>query len=394
MEFTASQLRILEIIKNKDKISRKKIAESLKLTPAAITKSIDPLLNCGVVLEASPRESTGGRRAIDLTLNKHWVGKILGISITPSSIVVSVGDITGEIFKTKIYQIKGDEELSCYLEEIIEKELKLEKAIQVISMAITGLINSEKGVIVFSPHYNRKKIDIRESIERKFKIQVLVENDVRAMALTEKYFGAAQNSDNYVVLNVSEGIGSSIFINNTLLSGHGFISGEIGHVVMDRSSLRRCSCGKRGCLEAEASNTAIINRLVSTIKLNNYSVLKERLNSKGSINIAHVLRAVKERDFLSTKVSTEAMVIIAHSIDMIISLINPERIILIGELFGEPLLLSTLKLELQKVTLEEQKYELIVSNMLNSMHSYNPIAVVRYNLFQKISGEVNCENRF
>ncbi|MGL5055955.1 MAG: ROK family transcriptional regulator, partial [Fusobacteriaceae bacterium] len=96
--------------------------------------------------------------------------------------------------------------------------------------------------------------------------------------------------------------------------------------------------------------------------------------------------AVKERDFLSTKVSTEAMVIIAHSIDMIISLINPERIILIGELFGEPLLLSTLKLELQKVTLEEQKYELIVSNMLNNMHSYNPIAVVRHNLFQKNIG--------
>ncbi|MGL6066890.1 MAG: ROK family transcriptional regulator, partial [Cetobacterium sp.] len=72
-----------------------------------------------------------------------------------------------------------------------------------------------------------------------------------------------------------------------------------------------------------------------------------------------------------------------HSIDMIISLINPERIILVGELFGEKLLLSTLKLELQKVTLEEQKYELVVSDTLESMHSYNPIAVVRHNLFKK-----------
>ncbi|MGL5357186.1 MAG: ROK family protein, partial [Cetobacterium sp.] len=254
MEFTQSQLRILEIIKNKNKISRKLIAQELELTPAAITKSIDPLLGCGIILEVSQRVSTGGRRATDISLNKYWVGKILGISLTPSSIVVSVGDIAGEIFKTKSYKIDESKELINYLEEVIEKELKNESGIKIISMAITGLINSEKGVIVFSPHYNRKKIDIRERIEKKFGIPVLVENDVRAMALTEKYFGVAEKSENYVILNVSEGIGSSIFMNGNLLSGHGFISGEIGHVVMDRSSLRKCSCGKRGCLEAEASN--------------------------------------------------------------------------------------------------------------------------------------------
>ena len=119
------------------------------------------------------------------------------------------------------------------------------------------------------------------------------------------------------------------------------------------------------------------------IKLNNYSSLKERLKKNGSINILDVIEAVKKRDFLSTKVSTEAMVTIAHSIDMIISLINPEKIVLIGEIFKENLLLSTLKLELQKVTLEEQKYDLIVSDMLNEMHTYNPISVVRHNLFRK-----------
>ncbi|WP_293721250.1 ROK family transcriptional regulator [uncultured Cetobacterium sp.] len=383
MQFTQSQLRILEMIKNKNRISRKKIADELELTPAAITKSIEPLLQSGIVLEVAQRESTGGRRAIDLSLNKYWVGKIFGISLTPTSIITSVGNIEGEIFKSNSYKIEGSNELASYLEDIIETELKDEKEIKVISMAITGLINSENGVILFSPHYKRKKIEIKKMIEERFKIPVLIENDVRAMALTEKYFGKARESENYVVLNVSEGIGSSIFMNGDLLSGYGFISGEIGHVVMDRSSLRKCSCGKRGCLEAEASNAAIINRLVSMIKLNNYSSLKERLKKNGSINILDVIEAVKKRDFLSTKVSTEAMVTIAHSIDMIISLINPEKIVLIGEIFKENLLLSTLKLELQKVTLEEQKYDLIVSDMLNEMHTYNPISVVRHNLFRK-----------
>lgn len=383
MDFTQSQLRILEMIKNKNRISRKRIAEELDLTPAAITKSIDPLLKCGIVLEVAQRESTGGRRAIDLSLNKYWVGKILGISLTPVSLIVSVGDIDGEIFKKRNYKIDETRDLGEYLEEIIENELKEERGIKVISMAITGLINSEKGVIVFSPHHKRKKIDIKKRIENRFKLLTLVENDVRAMALTEKYFGCVQENENYVVLNISEGIGSSIFVNGNLLSGHGFISGEIGHIVMDRSSLRKCSCGKRGCLEAEASNKAIINKLVSMIKLNNYSSLKERFLIKGEIDILDILEGVKERDFLTTKISTEAMVIIAHSIDMIISLINPDKIILVGELFKEKLLMNTLKLELQKVTLEEQKYDLVVSNILDEMHNYNPISIVRHNLFKK-----------
>ncbi|MGL5709656.1 MAG: winged helix-turn-helix transcriptional regulator, partial [Cetobacterium sp.] len=160
MKFTQSQLRILEMIKNKNRICRKKIAEELELTPAAITKSIDPLLQCGVVLEAAQRESTGGRRAIDLSLNKYWVGKILGISLTPTSVITSVGNIEGEIFRTNRYKIDESEELISYLEEIIEIELEKESEIKVISMAITGLINSENGVILFSPHYKRKKINI------------------------------------------------------------------------------------------------------------------------------------------------------------------------------------------------------------------------------------------
>lgn len=199
MEFTQSQLRILEMIKNKNRISRKKIAEELDLTPAAITKSIEPLLQCGIVLEVAQRESTGGRRAIDLSLNKYWVGKILGMSLTPTSLVVSIGNIAGEIFKSKNYKIDETKELSEYLEEIIDRELKEEKGIKVISMAITGLINSEKGIIVFSPHYKRKKIDIRDKIENRFKIPTLVENDVRAMALTERYFGSAQEDRKSVV---------------------------------------------------------------------------------------------------------------------------------------------------------------------------------------------------
>ncbi|MBC2850029.1 ROK family transcriptional regulator [Cetobacterium sp. 8H] len=383
MDFTYSQLRILEMIKNKKRISRKKIAEELGLTPAAITKSISPLLKSGVVLEDCEGASTGGRKPIELILNRESLGNILGISLTPTSLVISVGDILGNVFSSKNYEILDTDDLVEFLKKIIKNELSDEKKIKVISLVLTGLVNSDNGVLIFSPHYKWKKVNLRDTIEREFKLPVLVENDVRAMALSERYFNTSKATNNFVVLNVSDGIGSSIFVGGDLLSGHGFISGEIGHVVMDRSSLRKCSCGKRGCLEAEASNKAIVNKMFSMIKLNNYSSLKEKLSQNGVIKIEDVLEAVNKRDFLSTKVATEAMVTIAHSIDMIISILNPEKIILVGELFKEKYLLNTLKLELQKVTLEEQKYELVVSNLLDKIHIYNPISVVIHNIFRK-----------
>lgn len=383
MDFTHSQLRILEMIKNKKRISRKKIAEELRLTPAAITKSINPLLKLGVVLEDSEGESTGGRKPIELILNREWLGAVLGISLTPTALIISVGDISGNIYKSKSYEILDSDDLVKFLKKIIREELLAEQKIKVISLVLTGLVNSDNGVLIFSPHYNWKKVNIKELLGKEFEIPILIENDVRAMALSERYFNTSKESNNFVVLNVSEGIGSSIFVGEDLLAGYGFMSGEIGHVVMDRSSLRKCSCGKRGCLEAEASNKAIINKIFSMIKLNNYSSLKERLKQNGEININDIVEAVNKRDFLSTKVATEAIVIIAHSIDMIISILNPEKIILFGELFNEKYLLNTLKLELQKVTLEEQKYELVVSKLLEEIHIYNPLAVVIHNIFRK-----------
>ena len=72
-------------------------------------------------------------------------------------------------------------------------------------------------------------------------------------------------SNNFVVLNVEEGVGGSIYLNNMLYHGYGSMSGELGHMVVRRNSLEKCSCGKKGCLETEVSNRAIIKKVVAKI---------------------------------------------------------------------------------------------------------------------------------
>jgi glucokinase len=87
-------------------------------------------------------------------------------------------------------------------------------------------------------------------------LPVAIDNDAKALALGEGWRGAARGVDNYVAMVVSTGVGGGIVLDGRLLDGAAGNAGHIGHVVVEPDG-RRCGCGGRGCLEAEASGSAI-----------------------------------------------------------------------------------------------------------------------------------------
>ena len=82
------------------------------------------------------------------------------------------------------------------------------------------------------------------------------DGDVKALALGEGWKGAAKGHDNFLAMVVSTGVGGGIVLNGRLLDGESGNAGHIGHIIVEPSG-RRCVCGARGCLEAEASGPAI-----------------------------------------------------------------------------------------------------------------------------------------
>lgn len=377
--------RVLDLIKERDGISRIDIAREFGVTPAGIGKIINEFLEKGIVKEARIGESTGGRRPLMLVINKEKIGLILGIYCAPKFIQISVGTIDGDIFSTSKYPIEDlKDELIENIEKIAEKEIENNPEIKIISVVTNGLVDSKMGVSIFSPHYNTKNVPLKQIFEKRFKLKTFVENDVRAMALTEKSFGSCKKNHNFVVLNVEDGVGGSIYLNDMLYRGYGSMSGELGHMIVKRNSLEKCSCGKRGCLETEVSNRAIIRKIVSQIKINNqYSVLKKDLEEKKVIKIGDVLRAVEEKDLLSLNIVGEALQYIAYAIDMIISVINPEKIVLYGGIFKSEYIFKLLMNDLNKLTLDEQNYELKISDYLESIYEKAPFSLVNYMIFKK-----------
>lgn len=97
---------------------------------------------------------------------------------------------------------------------------------------------------------------LRDRLARHLAMPVFVDNDAKALALGEGWCGAARGARDYLAMVVSTGVGGGLVVDGRLLDGATGNAGHIGHVVVVPGG-RRCTCGARGCLEAEASGTAI-----------------------------------------------------------------------------------------------------------------------------------------
>jgi glucokinase len=100
---------------------------------------------------------------------------------------------------------------------------------------------------------------LRSRLATELGLPVHVDNDAKALALGEGWRGAARGARDYVAMVVSTGVGGGIVLDGRLLDGEDGNAGHIGHVIVEPEGAV-CPCGAQGCLEAEASGTAIARR--------------------------------------------------------------------------------------------------------------------------------------
>jgi glucokinase len=104
-----------------------------------------------------------------------------------------------------------------------------------------------------------RSFPLRARVRDALGLEVHVDNDAKALALGEGWRGAAAGVSDYLAMVVSTGVGGGLVLDGRLLGGADGNAGHIGHVIAEPDG-RTCGCGARGCLEAEASGTAIAAR--------------------------------------------------------------------------------------------------------------------------------------
>ena len=317
---------ILNKIRISEPISRAQIAKETKLTPPTVSSIVKELLEQGIVRESKLGESMGGRKPTMLHINSSAF-YVIGVDAGPQTVECILTNLSGEIFErtsTKLMQpITNDQFISILKEnirKILQSSITEKDKIIGIGVAMHGVVDVESGTSLVAPNLGLRDMPIKTELEEEFNTVVHVENDARAMALGESWFGGHGDVDSMVAVNIGQGIGSGVVINGKLYHGEQDIAGELGHMTIDIHG-KVCDCGNRGCLQTFASGEAIAERARIQIKETIPSV---KITGKQVYEMAQN----GEADYI--KILEETGEIIGIGLTNLIHMINPGRIVLGG----------------------------------------------------------------
>jgi predicted NBD/HSP70 family sugar kinase len=256
-----NELRLLHVIRDQHQISRTRISELTGLHTSTITLIVKRLLANGMVSEGSLGSSTGGRRPIYLTLNADKA-LVLGVDLGVRQTSYAVSDFRGRVlFSRTLPTQNGPEQFLTWLCLDIKNHMKgldLEKKLRAVGVSVAGLVDVTDGTLIFAPNQGWTRVPVRAYIEQSMRLPTFVENDATSSALGEIWLGPASvlNYTNIVYVLVVEGIGTGLILDGRLYRGSRIGTGGFGHMILDPNG-PLCSCGRRGCWEALASEKAI-----------------------------------------------------------------------------------------------------------------------------------------
>ncbi len=127
---------------------------------------------------------------------------------------------------------------------------------RVAGATIPGLADTRRGLWVEASFSGIRDFPIAEALSARYGIPTYLDNDAQACALAERLFGCCRDTEDFLYLTVSNGVGGACFLGGKLYTGSGQGAGEIGHCVVVPGG-RLCGCGNRGCLEAYAAGPGL-----------------------------------------------------------------------------------------------------------------------------------------
>ncbi|GKW47030.1 ROK family transcriptional regulator [Planococcus sp. NCCP-2050] len=333
---------ILNKIRKDGPISRAQIARETNLTPPTVSSNVKELLEQKIVEERDIGESQGGRKPTMLVINDQAFC-IIGVDAGPKNIQCIVSDLAGKILKRSEIKLELPVDNTQFIDALkkgismcLDGIPKSENEVIGIGIAMHGVVDVEKGMSLYAPNLGLSDIPIKEELEKAFGLEVKVENDARAMALGEFWFGNHGDVKSMLAVNIGRGVGAGLIIDGKLYHGSSDIAGEIGHMTIDLHG-EICECGNRGCLQTFVTGPAIARKVKAQANPLTAETIYE-LAVGGNEDYASILAE-----------SGRAMGI---GLTNLIHIINPEKIVLGGGVSkAEKFLLPAIRETIEKSAL-------------------------------------------
>lgn len=256
---------LLEIMRDRDDVSRQDLAEISGLSPAGVSKLVSLLIAKGIVYEDALISRGRGRRAIRLRINKNAMYAV-GVRFARHYVKCGLFNVKGELLSSyfqPLHEASVQHSVDV-IQELIGKTLEDsgEARDHIVGIGISApgpLLAREGKIALISNSPGWRNVSLVEMIESKFGIPTLIEHDANVSVLAERWFGKGKLSMNLVFVAAGRGVGAGILLNGSIYSGNLNVAGEIGHTTIDYNG-PICDCGNRGCLEMYCSSLAFVRR--------------------------------------------------------------------------------------------------------------------------------------
>lgn len=240
--------KIISYLLNHSITSKTELAKELNLSMPTVLTNVNDLIARGIIAELGEYESTGGRKAKSIGINKSY-GRAMGMVITANHLEMVLVNLGYEVEHVKRVRLKFSSDLShC---EAVAEQVKLfqqeclpEEKLIGIGVAIPGIIDQEKGLITKSHALQLENYSLH-FLEQALEMPVYFENDANAAMLAED----TKKYPNAIYLSLNHTLGGAFCVDGQLFRGQNQKAGEFGHMILIPGG-RTCYCGKIGCADA------------------------------------------------------------------------------------------------------------------------------------------------
>ena len=272
--------------------------------------------------------------------------------------------VLGAIFNEKdeiIYRLKkrsnsegeGSADVEKVIISVVEemiKESKIDRSkLNAIASCAPGVIDQDKGIVLFTPNLPWRNYDIAGAMKKKFGVPFFVGNDVNLGVLGEYKFGAAQGYKNIVGFFPGTGMGGGLILDGKLFTGNQFKAAEYGHMILDPEG-PLCGCGQRGCLEAFSSKKGMSDYIRQQVGRGRECMLAEDVQN-GVFRSKRLKKALSKKDQVAMEAVDRACHYLAIATGNMINTISPDLV-----LYGGGIMEAMGELFLEKILKELDRY--------------------------------------
>jgi glucokinase len=280
-------------------------------------------------------------------------GCVVAVEITASHVSFLLADLSGKQLETQEISLADKKTtpdaictyISQEVRHLLRKQRKTREQLLAVVVGVPAITNVEDGVVLsISTLEGWRSIPLRTMLSKHFNCLVIIENDTNLAAQGERYRGAAQAQENFVLISISSGIGAGIVLNGKIHHGSQWSAGEIAYLRLPDISLKYPTIHEFGELETVLGDSGILE---SWYAANGKPDRGAKGRSK-KIHAKEILDLAQAGDVRAESIIKQRAAIVSDIIVNISLILNPSLILLSGKVGGHSVLISMVQKRLQE----------------------------------------------